>query len=55
MNTETIECGHSACFCVVAATVDGVGFCSEYCRDADATEEETDEGCACGHPPCDGA
>ncbi len=56
MSSEKTQCSHEMCECMVTAelAVDEPveTYCSDYCRDA----EETDEGdtmCNCGHPPCD--
>ena len=56
MNTETIECAHDICQCMVTSRISDTfdpaeAFCSEDCRAAD-NDEET-EVCACGHSPCD--
>lgn len=51
MSEHQIECGHAICNCIVRAGMDGEAYCSDYCRDAQLTEDQ--DYCACGHPPCD--
>ena len=58
MSTESIECAHAACNCVVSAPVgESSGeplpaYCTDFCRDA-AENREEEQRCDCGHPPCD--
>lgn len=52
MSRYTIECGHAVCNCeVTAPAAGGEDYCSDYCRDAQLTEDQ--DVCGCGHPPCD--
>ena len=51
MNTETQTCVHEPCLCMVESEIGTDGYCSEDCRAQDQNEEE--ENCPCGHPPCD--
>ena len=56
MNSEKMQCGHDLCECMVTAALESSDpvqtFCSDYCQDAEVTEEG-DSTCNCGHPPCD--
>jgi hypothetical protein len=58
MSGEWVRCSHEKCECMVEATIEpeigdpSEAYCSDYCREAYATEEEM-ETCACGHPACD--
>jgi hypothetical protein len=53
-----VRCAHEKCECMAAASIEpdigepSEAYCSGYCREAYATEEEQ-EMCACGHPACD--
>jgi len=58
MSTETIECAHEICQCMVVSEAGpetdnepSEAYCSDHCRQHEDDEEETV--CACGHPPCD--
>jgi len=52
-NVEKIECSNPACNCFVTAVIgaEDLAHCSDYCREADESEEI--DSCSCGHPPCD--
>jgi hypothetical protein len=57
MSREMTECSNPKCECLTAASIDpsagepGEAYCGDYCRDAEASEEQ--DNCACGHPACD--
>jgi hypothetical protein len=42
-------CGHEGCQCTVSG---GEQYCSEYCREATATERAETPFCECGHAAC---
>ncbi|MBC5811144.1 MAG: hypothetical protein GIW95_09910 [Candidatus Eremiobacteraeota bacterium] len=58
MASETLECAHNACRCMVSSSLDDAGsdplpaYCTDYCRNEAENREEHDV-CDCGHPPCD--
>jgi hypothetical protein len=45
----TQTCAHEPCDCRLPA---GKAYCSEYCRQADATSSVPADRCDCGHPSC---
>ena len=50
-NQQTIECANATCNCTVMEVIDTEAFCSDYCQEANESEEM--DFCECGHPPCD--
>jgi hypothetical protein len=53
MDTLTQPCEHPECNCQVTAGLNEEPYCSDVCRRIDTTDEEVEENCPCGHPPCD--
>ena len=53
MSTFTQPCEYRECNCTVTGGVEGAAYCSAECEQRDSTDEEMEETCICGHPPCD--
>ena len=56
----TTPCAHEGCQCLAATeearasavdSAEGAPYCSDYC--AQASEDQQEGECACGHPECD--
>jgi hypothetical protein len=50
MAEATGKCAHGVCVC---PPEEGSKYCSEYCKEAEATGV-MEIGCGCTHPPCHG-
>jgi hypothetical protein len=53
MSTMTQPCEYEKCNCMVTGGTSGAAYCSDICEELDDVEEEMEETCSCGHPPCD--
>jgi hypothetical protein len=53
MSTMTQPCEYEMCNCTVTGGTEGAAYCSEVCRERDSSDEEMENGCECGHSPCD--
>ena len=53
MNTMTQPCEYEYCNCTVTGGTEGAAYCSAECEQRDGADEEYEDECICGHPPCD--
>jgi hypothetical protein len=53
MSTHTQPCEYELCNCEVTGRIEGAAYCSEICESRDSSDEELEDACECGHPPCD--
>jgi hypothetical protein len=53
METYTQPCEYEPCNCTVTGALEGGAYCSDICNERDNSDEEMEDACECGHPPCD--